>query len=565
MGIREMDMNSSISGMNGTISMGNGEVLSNMIDVDNNIFFRKATLLICSSLDIDVALWRCREYISSYLPADEIYLNIYEPGEGRLRYVARADAAGGEKMEKTIQLPSELVRSIESGRRLTDYMIINRPELDPMGEIISRELNLKEYSFIALRLRIEVQRLGVIDLFARGKDRFTEEHARLFSLLREPFAIAMANVLKHQELIQLKEQLLSDNLYLNSELISKTGDEVIGAGEGLRDVLEKVNQVAHLKNTVLILGETGVGKEVIANAIHRRSLRKNQPFIKVNCGAIPENLIDSELFGHEKGAFTGAVQQKRGRFERANKGTIFLDEIGELPPWAQIRLLRVLQTQEIERVGGSPAIQLDIRVIVATHRNLKQMVLDGTFREDLWFRINAFPIVIPPLRSRKSDIPMLVSHFLKKRSLEMGIQTIPEVASGDMEHLMDHDWPGNVRELENVVERALIQHRQGTLHFMHSSIKAETPVRSSIAISPSLQSEKGDLSLSFKSEKGISKLDDVIKKHIEEALFMTDGKINGDGGAATILGVHPNTLRHRMKKLGILYGRSYHLEAGTHH
>ena len=178
----------------------------------------------------------------------------------------------------------------------------------------------------------------------------------------------MANALKHQEVVQLKEQLISDNRYLSSELLSKSGDEVIGARHGLRKVMESVDQVAPLKNTILIVGETGVGKEVIANAIHRRSPRNNGPFIKVNCGAIPENLIDSELFGHEKGAFTGAISQKRGRFERANGGTIFLDEIGELPPWAQVRLLRVLQTQEIERVGGSPPIRLDIRVIAATHR-----------------------------------------------------------------------------------------------------------------------------------------------------------------------------------------------------
>ncbi|MBF0411360.1 MAG: sigma 54-interacting transcriptional regulator [Desulfamplus sp.] len=521
--------------------------------VENDLFFRKATLLICSSLDIEIALWRCREYISNYLPADEIYLNIYEPGQRRLRYIARADAEGGEKMDKTIQLPQELINAIESGRRLKDYMIINRPELDPMGEIISKALNLKDYSFIALRLRIEVQRLGVIDLFAKGRDRFTEEDAQLFSLLREPFAIAMANVLKHQELVQLKEQLISDNRYLNSELISKTGDEVIGAGEGLREVLEKVNQVAHLKNTVLILGETGVGKEVIANAIHRLSPRKNQPFIKLNCGAIPENLIDSELFGHEKGAFTGAVKQKRGRFERANKGTIFLDEIGELPSWAQIRLLRVLQTQEIERVGGSPSIQLDIRVIVATHRNLKQMVIDGTFREDLWFRINAFPIVIPPLRNRKSDIPLLVNHFLKKKSLEMGIQTIPAVASVDMEHLIQHDWPGNVRELENVVESALIRHRHGTLHFLRPALKNNG------LLCQQIKSYKSDVNIMPmpKLESSRLSLDDVVKNYIDEVLSLTDGKINGKNGAAEILGVHPNTLRNRMKKLGIVYGRAY--------
>ena len=512
--------------------------------VDENLFFKQATLLICSSLDIETALWRCREYICDFLPADAISLNIYEPELGGLRYVARADARGGERMDKVVYLPQSLIHDIENGRRLRDHMIINEPGRDPMGEIIGRELNLDGYAFIALRLRIEGQRLGVIDLFAEGKNRFTQDHVRLLSLLREPFAIAMANALKHRELLRLKEQLVSDNRYLSDELFSKTGNEVIGADRGLKGVLENVRQVAPLKSTTLILGETGVGKEVIATAIHRLSPRQNGPFIKVNCGAIPENLIDSELFGHEKGAFTGAVSQKRGRFERAHKGTIFLDEIGELPPWAQVRLLRVLQTQEIERVGGSPPIRLDIRVIVATHRDLARLVSEKKFREDLWFRINAFPIVIPPLRDRKSDIPLLVAHFLKKKAREMGIQDLPDVLDNDLKRLMAHDWPGNVRELENNVERALIQHRNGPLHFGHPA-------------GPGHREASGETAA---WDGRVSDLDGVIKAYIEKVLAMTDGRVNGQEGAAVMLGVNPNTLRHRMKKLGIVYGRAYKKE-----
>ncbi len=510
--------------------------------MDENLFFKQATLLICSSLEIEIALWRCREFIAQYLPADEIYLNIYEPSIGGLRYVARASAEGGEKLEKSIRLPSDLIQSIESGQRLKDYLIINRPEQDPMGSIIAAELNLPEVSFIALRLRIEGHRLGVIDLFAHGKDRFTSEHARVFALLREPFAIAMANVLKHQEVVQLKEQLVSDNRDLYSELISKSGDEVVGAKSGLKEVMTKIRQVAHLKNTILIIGDTGVGKEVIANALHRLSQRRNEPFVKVNCGAIPESLIDSELFGHQKGAFTGAVKQKRGRFERANKGTIFLDEIGELPPWAQIRLLRVLQTQEIERVGGSPPIKLDIRVIAATHRDLHQMVNEGTFREDLWFRINAFPIHIPSLRQRKMDIPLLMDHFIKKKSKELGIHKTQVLAPGAIERLSSHNWPGNVRELENAVERALIQHRQGPLFFNRF---LEQP-------------HNGEFSIPLKSDTRPLTIDEVMKAHIEQVLKITRGKINGRDGAAAILGIHPNTLRNRMIKLGTAFGRKYH-------
>jgi transcriptional regulator with GAF, ATPase, and Fis domain len=508
--------------------------------MDENGFFKHATLLICSSLDIEVALWRLRKFIARHMPADEITLNIYEPSIGALRYIARANAGGGEKMDLSIRLPGELIHAIESGRRLTNYLIVNRPETDPLGPIIQSGLGLSEVSFIAIRLVIEDQRLGVIDVFARGYDRYTEAHARRLSLLREPFAIAMANALKHQEVVELKEQLASDNRYLSSELRSRIGDDVIGGEAGLKPVMEKVRQIAHLKNTILILGETGVGKEVIANAIHRYSPRRDEPLINVNCGAIPENLIDSELFGHEKGAFTGAVKRKRGLFERANRGTILLDEIGELPPWAQVRLLRVLQTQEIERVGGSLPIKLDIRVIAATHRDLKKMVSDGSFREDLWFRINAFPIHVPPLRHRPGDIRLLVSHFLMKKAKEFGIAP-PTVAPGAMEQLARHNWPGNVRELENFVERVLIQHRHGPLQFNPAQDK-ETPQHPRL----SLNSDMEELPL-----------DDVMRRHIEMVLGLSKGKVNGPDGAAALLKINPSTLRKRMQKLGIAYGRNH--------
>ncbi|MGD8844818.1 MAG: sigma 54-interacting transcriptional regulator [Desulfobacteraceae bacterium] len=509
--------------------------------MDENLFFKQATLLICSSLDIEIALWRFRQFIESHMPADEIYLNVYDPSIGGLRYIAKANADGGEKMEMNVRLPEELIHAIESGQRLKDYLVVNRPQADPMGRIIQSEFGMSEVSFIAQRLIIEGHRLGVIDLFARGYDRFTEDHAKRLASLREPFAIAMANALKHQQVVELKEQLVSDNRYLSSALISQSGDEVIGADAGLKPVMEKVEQIARLKNTILILGETGVGKEVIANAIHRRSTRRQHPIIKVNCGAIPENLIDSELFGHEKGAFTGAVKQKRGLFERAHQGTIFLDEIGELPPWAQIRLLRVLQTQEIERVGGSPPIKLDIRVIAATHRNLKSMVDDGSFREDLWFRINAFPIEIPPLRHRPGDIALLVAHFLQRKSKAFGIAQPPLVAAGAVERLTGHSWPGNVRELENSVERALIQHRHGPLHFNRILEKESEPPPTL-----SLHNSGEDLAL-----------DGAMRRHIEMVLSLSKGRVNGPGGAADILEIHPNTLRKRMQKLGIAYGRMY--------
>ncbi len=509
--------------------------------MDKNVFFRKATLLLCSSLDIEVALGRCREFLGLYIPADEITLNIYDPDAAVVRYLARAGQAGCEKIEAEVKLSTGLVKSIETGQRFEEYLIINDLTEDAMGKRIKNTLGLDDASIIALRLVIEGYIIGVADLIAYGKGRFTAEHAKLFSLLKEPFSIAMANALKHQETVRTKDLLASDNRYLHKKLFTPSAGEVIGNDGGLKYTMMMVNQVAPLNNTILLLGETGVGKEVIANAIHLSSPRRKGPFIKVNCGAIPETLIDSELFGHEKGAFTGAVRQKRGLFERADRGTIFLDEIGELPLQAQVRLLRVLQTHEIERVGGSPPIPLDIRVIVATHQNLEIMVEEGRFREDLWFRINVFPIQIPPLRQRTEDIPALVHYFMMRKSEELGLRPPSPFSSEQIAPLLEYDWPGNVRELENLVERTLIQQRSGPLIAARHT-----------------QQHRADLK-TIHLEGGIKPmpLDDIISSHIRSVLDMTDGKINGPDGAAALLHVHPNTLRNRMNKLGIPYGRSY--------
>jgi transcriptional regulator with GAF, ATPase, and Fis domain len=291
------------------------------------------------------------------------------------------------------------------------------------------------------------------------------------------------------------------------------------------------------------MGETGVGKDVIANAIHFLSPRRDKPLIAVNSGAIPDSLMDSELFGHEKGAFTGAQSRKRGRFERAHSGSIFLDEIGELPTQAQIRLLRVVQNREIERVGGTETIPIDVRIIAATHRSLEKMAVEGRFREDLLFRLNVFPIVIPPLRARTEDIPALVHHFIETKSRQLRLPPGIQCAPGEIDSLMVYHWPGNVRELENLVERALILHPQGPLVFSLKSTQNDD------------QNEHTRASHAARSHSGKTKLNDVIDQHIRHILETTNGKIQGKEGAAAILDVHPSTLRNKLKKLGIPYGR----------
>ncbi|MDX1702055.1 MAG: sigma-54 dependent transcriptional regulator, partial [Melioribacteraceae bacterium] len=327
-----------------------------------------------------------------------------------------------------------------------------------------------------------------------------------------------------------------DNKFLHGELRKVSGEEIIGAHFGLRDVMHKVQQVAALNSPVLLLGETGVGKDVIANSIHYSSSRNDGPFVSVNCGAIPDTLIDSELFGHEKGAFTGALAQKRGRFERANGGTIFLDEIGELPLQAQVRLLKVLQTKEIERVGGVKTIHLDIRVIAATNRNLEEMVKDGKFREDLWFRLNVFPIWIPPLRDRMSDMPALLQHFINLKAKELKLSITPQLELGTIEYLMQYHWPGNVRELQNVVERALILNPRGPISFKNLVVGEKK-----VSNEPITKSDE------------ILSLEEMNYRHIEKVLKTVNGKIHGKGGAAELLKVNANTLRNKMNKLGIDY------------
>jgi transcriptional regulator with GAF, ATPase, and Fis domain len=406
-----------------------------------------------------------------------------------------------------------------------------------LKNIKTEQLNWPLSSILINRLVIEGKYIGSLIANVKGEGKYNDEHLRLWGLVNEPAAIALANHLRYREIIRIKELLADDKHYLQNELRGG-GTTLIGADYGLKEVMENVRLVAPLLSPVLLIGETGTGKEVIANAIHELSPKSNGPLIKVNCGAISEMLVDSELFGHEKGAFTGAIAQKRGRFERANGGTIFLDEVSELPLSVQVHLLRVLQEKEIERVGGHSTIKVDVRIISATNRNLEELIKKGRFREDLFFRLNVFPIVVPPLRKRKNDIPILVQHFIHKKAREMVLPQIPIPSPGEIDRLMQYDWPGNVRELENVVERAIILSKDKHLTF-HDTISHDTP---------SHEPGPGD-------KQDIQRLDELEAQHIETALNKAGNKVSGKGGAADLLGVNPNTLRHRMRKLGISFGR----------
>ncbi len=506
------------------------------MNIDENDFFRGATMRICSSLDLEIAMQRAMRFLKDFIPADEMYLHLYEKGLGAMRTIAGATVSEGRKMDRITPLPQEVRAKVEEFAGLS---VINQPELEAGFQFMLGYYGRPDTSALVQLLEVEGQKLGALVLLAEGRDRYSETHGRLFSFIKEPFAIALSNTLKHQEVLRLKDLLADDNRYLHRELLHLSGDEIVGEDFGLKKVMDMVRQVAPLNSPVLLLGETGVGKDVIANAIHYSSPRGDGPFVKVNCGAIPETLLDSELFGHEKGAFTGAMSQKRGRFERADHGTLFLDEIAELPPQAQIRMLRVLQYKELERVGGTHPISVDIRLIAATNRNLEEMVKEKLFREDLWFRLNVFPIQIPCLRERREDIPALVHHFVKRKTRELKLPNSPALAQGAIDRLVAYHWPGNVRELENLVERALILSQGAPLTFDDLS-KGE---------------EKTGASFAAGQEDKPLELDAVVSSHIRRVLEMANGRVHGKGGAAELLGINPSTLRYRMDQLGIPYGR----------
>jgi PAS domain S-box-containing protein len=357
----------------------------------------------------------------------------------------------------------------------------------------------------------------------------------------------------HRVLMEREQaRLTAENVYLQEEIKSVHNfEEIVGQSPPLLDVLEKVNRVANTDATVLITGETGSGKELIARAIHSASHRSNKPLIKVNCAALPGGLIESELLGHEKGAFSGAISRRVGRFELASGGTIFLDEIGELPVDVQVKLLRVLQEREFERVGGSDTIRVDVRVIAATNRNLVKLIREGKFREDLFYRLNVFPIILPPLRERHEDVPLLVKFLVSKFAARVGAR-IESVGKATMDRLTGYRWPGNIRELENILERAIILSNGPTLEIdpeVFASGLADFGASSEPLAATGSESEQGGADLT--KAGSLESLESKTRNHILAALDKSNWVIDGPHGAAKALALHPNTLRSRMKKLGI--------------
>jgi formate hydrogenlyase transcriptional activator len=412
----------------------------------------------------------------------------------------------------------------------TGEMVSATDDLDPM----IRAEGVQSLCHIPLISRNRT--LGVLGLARLDPIAFSARDLDFLKLVANQVAIAVENALAYDEIAELKDRLAQEKVYLEDEIRSELNfDEIVGRSSALRSVLQDIETVAPTGSTVLIYGETGTGKELIARAIHNLSTRGKNAFVKLNCAAIPTGLLESEMFGHEKGAFTGAVAQRIGRFELANRGTVFLDEIGEIPLELQPKLLRVLQEREFERLGSSRTLTSDARLIAATNRDLNTMVEDRTFRADLFYRLNVFPVQVPPLRERQDDIPLLVRHFVQQFSRRMGkvVDTIP---TETMNALVRYHWPGNIRELQNLVERAVI-----------------------LSTGPVLRVPIDDLHLQpapAAANRKAGTLEEAERRHILEALDAADWVISGPKGAAITLGLKRSTLQARMEKLGIRRARA---------
>jgi formate hydrogenlyase transcriptional activator len=388
--------------------------------------------------------------------------------------------------------------------------------------------------------------LGVLSLASSEENAFAEGDAAFLAQVANQIALAVENAIAYGEIASLKDKLAQEVIYLQDEIRTELKfEEIVGNSDALRRVLAEVETVAPTDSTVLIYGETGTGKELIARAIHNLSSRQSNAFVKLNCAAIPTGLLESEMFGHEKGAFTGAIAQRVGRFELANRGTVFLDEIGEIPLELQPKLLRVLQEREFERLGSTRTLRTDARLIAATNRDLEAMVEEQKFRPDLYYRLNVFPVRVPALRERREDIPMLVRHFVQQfsRRMNRSVETIP---SETMNTLVRYDWPGNIRELQNVIERAVIVSTGPVLRAPLDDLRTRVPLAET--------SNGGSESKDAGKMRGV--LEDAERKQILAALKQAKWVVAGPKGAAALLGMKRSTLQAHMQRLGIRVSRT---------
>ena len=511
---------------------------------------RNRTLLqinnaIITNLTREALFQSVSEALLRVMTFDRSALTLYEPSTDSLRFVAFTGN------QDRLIVGDEFKRAESSVGWVFDHkQLIVRGDLENEVQYPNEQQLFDEgmRSHCITPLMARGRCIGTLNIASKAKFQYSDEDARFLQEAANQVALAVENMRSYEEIADLRAKLEQENVYLQEEIRTEHNfEEIVGNSPALLAVLEKVEQVAPTDSTVLICGETGTGKELIARAIHDRSIRKNRPLVKVNCSAISAGLVESELFGHVKGAFTGALDRRTGRFELADGGTIFLDEVGELPLETQVKLLRVLQEREFEPVGSSRPLRVNVRVIAATNRNLDEAVQTGRFRSDLYYRLNVFPLEVPPLRERPTDIPKLAKFFLSNYSKKLG-KNIDGLTQNTMDRMLNYSWPGNIRELQNVVERAVVLSKSRILELQHElapNLTTEGANRGAGKVS------EGPHATTTPSASQLPSMKDVERSHIVAALKLSSGVIEGPKGAAKILHLHPNTLRNRMAKLGI--------------
>lgn len=502
---------------------------SNAADEKYRVLLEITNALV-SNLDRNALFKAIASEIRNVTTFDRAGITLYDPATDHFQIYALETIVPTVSLQRGADIPRE---GSGMGWTFDHRTPLYRPQLPDDrgffedGHFLAEGLQSVLYLPLMTRDRI----LGTFQVVSAIPSRYTDEDIAFLLQVANQLALALDNALCYDLIRSLRDQLHKENVYLQEEIKSTHNfEEIIGESPAIRRVLRSVEQVAPTDSTVLIRGETGTGKELIARAIHDLSQRRSRPLVRVNCAALPAGLVESELFGHEKGSFTGALNKKIGRFELAHQGTIFLDEVGDLPLETQAKLLRVLQEQEFERVGGAQTITVNVRVMAATNRDLKAAVTQQTFRADLFYRLNVFPIHIPPMRERTEDIPILARYFIDKYMKKMN-KRFEAIGHSTMDRLVQYPWPGNVRELEHVIERAVIYCTGPTLDIGNEALSVT--------------------SAAMATPERLMTLEEMERGHILKVLKLTKWVIGGPKGAAELLNIHPNTLRSRLPKLGI--------------
>jgi formate hydrogenlyase transcriptional activator len=514
------------------------------------------TTKITSSLDLREVLRAVAANIREVIHGDAVTVALPDTASAKFRVFAMDFPQGkGVIKEELLVAPSAAVKKAMDTLKPVVFDTRERKELAPETHDVVAAEGIKAACNIPLVNRGRA--LGILSILRITETPFTPEDVDFLSRASGQIAIAVENALAYREISELKDKLAQEKLYLEEEFRSEMGfEQIIGSSAALKHVLQQVETVAPNDSTVLLLGETGTGKELIARAIHDCSRRKQRTLVKLNCAAIPTGLLESELFGHEKGAFTGAITPKVGRLELADQGTLFLDEVGDIPIEIQPKLLRALQEREFERLGSTHTRKVNVRLVAATNRDLEKMIADREFRSDLYYRLNVFPIRIPALRERKEDIPLLVSYFVQKFSKQMQ-KKIEAVPMGVMKGLTAWEWPGNIRELENFIERAVILTRGSSLEAPLGELRKTNADKPAQAVLPEHKHVAGESTDWRKDKNGI--VEEYARKQRDEivrALSECRGRVGGPDGAAARLGINRTTLLSRMKKFGI-YAKQY--------